>query len=63
VSGKDFEVSILVQDNNIISDGDCADQAIDEFSDGLSIGTTLAVEDCCLIIIDWFCVKNCASCQ
>jgi len=58
VSSKNFEVSILVQDYNIISDGDRGDQAIDKFSDGLSICTTLAVKDCRLVIVDWSCVKN-----
>ncbi len=58
MASENFEVRILVQDNNIISDGDRGDQAIDKLSDGLSIGTTLAVKDCCLVVVDWSCVKN-----
>jgi len=58
VSSKNLKVGILVQDNNIISDGDCGDKAIDKLSDGLSIYTTLAVKDCRLVIVDWFCVEN-----
>jgi hypothetical protein len=45
VSGKNFEVSIPVQDYNTISDGDRGNQAIDKLSDGFFICTTLAVKD------------------
>jgi len=43
VPGKNFEVSILVQDYKIISDGNRGDQAIDKLSDGLPTRTTLAI--------------------
>ncbi len=58
MSGKNFEVSILVQDYNFISDGDRGNQAIDKLPDSLTICTTLAVKDCRLVVVDWSCVKN-----
>jgi len=54
MSSQNFKVGILVQDYNVISDSDGGDQAIDKLSDSLSICATLAVEDCCLVVVDWY---------
>ena len=45
MSSKNFEVSILVQNYSIISDGDRGDQTIDKLSDGLSISADYSAEN------------------